>query len=714
MLFTEVYRDAIRNDPDFGPTVLPIISSTLTVSLYTDVPLFSFNKKTAWDITFGSIEVTGVFSNDVRYVVGATTATFPFKDPNTGLQTGFISMNWRKDHFILRISCNSDLLDIRSIYGGYSSTFSDIAPISIIVGKMTNNANIYYKGRNTDHYDPVSTLNVDTGSVTGIADFLAPTIAIGTPAPNFATLNPAFNVVGTAADNVTVGAIYWRWALPTDSATNLASHFTDWQQVDNQTGSATRAGWSTAVDMSYNGPGTNIFWVASQDSEGRFSRIVGRNFFYSVPSPITLFTTGNGVIRGGPGVRDQANLIIKRHYYAYALAVGATNIFRNWTDGNGIVVSADSRYDFLMQDSLLLQANFGPNPFPGVAGIYNGLFFPTNGINELDSGMISLNLNSRGTYTGTITLESGIYPFSGQFLFHTSGSAAVDSNFLIKVRNAPPILGTLHLPGNGTSSLLPSLTGQVSIYDSHLGRRVFAPITAGYSPGNAGPVRPGTYNFQIPTAYLTPQNGPYGYGCGSIIVRSNGTALTIINVADQNPQVTCNGAVTQDGRLPVCASLYAKRGLYIGWFNFVDQPTSDVQGENMHWIKRRAKNVFYLEGFERNYDGSVPNVTGSYYTAPKAGTNVLGWTTGTATFLDFLLSGSDPFTFDPVHNRFTFPSPNPDHFRIIFSPTTGIITGSFSASPTKVLRAVVLPKANTILGYFLDETQSGFMTLNNP
>jgi hypothetical protein len=254
----------------------------------------------------------------------------------------------------------------------------------------------------------------------------------------------------------------------------------------------------------------------------------------------------------------------------------------------------------------------------------------------------------------------------------------------------------------------------VPVYDFGLGQAVPTTFTVGYSPGNSGPVKPGLYNFQIPTAVGTQQIGPSGYGCGNILVRPNGTTLTVINVADHTVQVTSSGAVTQDGRLPVCASLYTHKGLFVGWFRFQDEATDDVHGEDIHWLKRRNNVRFYPEGFQRVFDGTVPNVTGSFYTPPRNGTNVLGWISGTVSYLDLILSGSDPVVFIPSRSQFLFPNGNLDHFRVAFSAVSGNLTGTFSSSPVKPLRAVVLPKSNTVLGYFLDESQSGFISFSSP
>ncbi|MGZ5529075.1 MAG: hypothetical protein ACXWJB_10425, partial [Limisphaerales bacterium] len=486
--YTEVYRDTIRNDPDFGPSVIPIVSSSLSVSLYMNVPTSTFSKKTAWDITFGLLEVSGTFSNDANYVVGAKSASFPFIDPNTSQVAGSILMSWQSDHFVLTIRTSSDFLDALDSYTGATQPINDTSDLTITVGKLATTTTIFLSGRNTHRIDPVSQLDLDTGNILGKADFIPPSVSIQSPAANFATLDPAFTVRGSATDNLGVAAVVWRWAAPGDNPSRGAAYYDDWNSVDvlniPDTGLVTRATWNTAVDMSFNEPGTNRFWVTSQDPAGHFSTIQTRQFFYSVQSPLTLQATDGGRALGGGGVFNNAMLIIDRPYFVSAIA-NRDNIFLNWTDGNGTVMSITPQYRFLMQDSLTLQANFGPNPFPAIAGVYNGLFNPSNGVSELDSGLISVTVSSHGTYSGHVMLESGTYPFTGQFGFYGNATDpdAADSTFQITAKGLKPILGSLHIAGAGPNALSNILTGKLSIYDARLQRRVISVIDVGYSPG---------------------------------------------------------------------------------------------------------------------------------------------------------------------------------------------------------------------------------------
>lgn len=717
LLLTESYRTAIRNDPDFGAEAVPIVTSAISAIFYTNVPTPSFTKKAQWSITVGAFgnEYSGYFSNNVNFSSGDKTITLPLINPDTSKSAGNVFMSWTDSQLVVRVTTSADLLGALSFYTGATQPIVDSTDITIAVGKFTNTATLYISGHNTYRFDGPTQLDIDAGSITGRADFVPPNVVIQAPVSNYATFNPVINVVGVATDNIGVAAVLWRFAAPGDNPTLPASRFSDWSYVDTlnlpESGApTTRAGWRTSIDMSYNGPGTNRLWVVSQDQVEHYSAIQTRNYFYSVPSSLTLDSTDGGRIQGASGVYNNANLIIDRSYLVQAVPTDTNSIFLNWTDGNGDVVSIRPQYKFLMQDSLELQANFGPNPFPEVQGTYIALFNPTNGYNELDSGMITIKVTSKGTYTGTIALESGAYPFSGQFGFYGASSDpnAADSSFQLKPKGVQTILGTLHLAGNSDGSLTRTLNGQLSLYDFRLGRRVITPFVMSFCPTNTGSVDPGTYNFEIPTANGTTQVGPLGYGYGTVLLRSNATALVSVALADLTPVVLCNSALTEDGNLPLFVAPYGGKGTVIGWLTFTNEATSDLRGDNVHWFKRRNASTFYKDGFHRSFQ-----VLGCRYIAPKAGTNILGWTDGTASFADFAFNGTTSVSFNPTLNRFTFPNGNADSLRLSLAPAIGVFTGSISR-PALPVRGIVLPKANKAYGFFLDQNQSGFVVIGSP
>jgi hypothetical protein len=716
LVVTENYKTAIRNDPDFGGEAVPILTSTLTASIYGTIPVASFNKKAEWSITIGlfQTEYSGAFSNDVNFAAGDRNITLPFIDPDTKQPAGTLYMAWQNDHLFMRVTTSADLLGAYTFYTGSTAPIIDTADLTITVGKLTNTLTLYVSGQNTYRYDPRTGVDLNTGTVTARADYLAPSVIIQTPHNNVASLNSIVNVTGVATDNIGVGAVYWRWAAPGESPTSGAAHFLDWTAVDTLTlpssgAPAKLAPWRTAVDMSDNQPGTNRLWVVSQDQTERYSAIQTRTLFYSVPSAFTLSASEGGRAIGGPGVFNNANLIIDRTYTVKAVSTNTNSIFLNWTDGDLNVVSIEPNYTFLMKDSLSLQANFGPNPFPGVQGNYIAIFSPTNGYNEIDSGMVCVKITSKGTYTGTAALESGTYTFGGQFGFYGNSDDpnSADTSFQIKAKGIRVISGSLHFPGTNSGDLQGALTGQFSIFDARLSRRVSTPFVASLCPTNTGAVQAGTYNFVLPSANGTTQVGPLGYGYGTILLRSNATALVSMTLADQTPAVVFNSALTTDGNLPLFAAPYNKKGIVIGWLTFGNEATSDLRGDNIQWFKRRNVSAFYKDGFHRTFQ-----ITGCRYIAPKAGTNIFGWTDGSASYADFSFSGSTDISYSSMLNRFTYPNGNADAVKLSVAQTTGVFTGSV-ATPPLAVRGIILPKANAAYGFFLDQNQSGFVMLKS-
>ncbi len=105
----------------------------------------------------------------------------------------------------------------------------------------------------------------------------------------------------------------------------------------------------------------------------------------TVKSVLTLLISppGSGKI-SGPA--NGASLEINKSYVVTASPIGNW-VFANWSGGtnsnNLSPLLNTPSLTFIMTSNLALQANFVmTNPFTAVAGIYNGLFSPTNGVTE--------------------------------------------------------------------------------------------------------------------------------------------------------------------------------------------------------------------------------------------------------------------------------------------------------------------------------------------
>ena len=70
---------------------------------------------------------------------------------------------------------------------------------------------------------------------------------------------------------------------------------------------------------------------------------------------------------------------------------------------------------FVMQDGLILQANFIPNPFIPLAGSYAGLFSDTNGVAFQSSGFFRATVTAKGSFSAKLQLAGKTYSRSGHF-----------------------------------------------------------------------------------------------------------------------------------------------------------------------------------------------------------------------------------------------------------------------------------------------------------
>jgi hypothetical protein len=132
-------------------------------------------------------------------------------------------------------------------------------------------------------------------------------------------------------------------------------------------------------------------------------------------SRITVTNNGSGKVT--PNLNGRT-LAIGPSYTLTARA-GAGWSFSNWSGS----ISADTNpLTFFMQSNMVIQANFTPGPFVAVQGLYNGLFYPANGLSAETAGMLrDLALGPQGAYSGRLLLDGWSWPFSG--IFTPSGRA---------------------------------------------------------------------------------------------------------------------------------------------------------------------------------------------------------------------------------------------------------------------------------------------------
>jgi hypothetical protein len=238
---------------------------------------------------------------------------------------------------------------------------------------------------------------------------------------------------------------------------------------------------------------------------------------------------------------------------------------------------------------MAVQANFVTNPFPPYAGAYNGLFSQTNGIvTEDTAGMLKgLKVSTNGIYSGALCINGKSYGLSGAF--QADGAA---TNFI----SLPAAHGqlTVVMALSGVDSL-PQIGGTVS------GSNWTASLTADRA---ADTFAPGEFTMLIPPDANNgpPTNSPAGTGY-ALITNCASTAKNPASAVAKITGALADGAsysqtvpVSQDGYIPLYASLYGGKGLLLGWINL--NVTNTNADTSLAWIRPAGNNFKpYTNGF---------------------------------------------------------------------------------------------------------------------
>jgi hypothetical protein len=491
-------------------------------------------------------------------------------------------------------------------------------------------------------------------------DKTAPTVTFKSPAAGAKVTNSTVTVTGTASDNTRVALVQYR--LENATGTNA---YQDATGTNN---------WSAIVTNLL--PGLNRVRVLAIDTSSNVSAGVARSFTYVIVSPLTLNTNGFGRI--SPNLNGK--LLDVGSTYTVTATPGAGYLFAGWTND---VVSDKARLTFLMHSNMLLTANFVPNPFIPIAGIYQGLFTSTN-VAYPSSGWFSGKLRSSGAFTGNLRLAGGSYSWSGQF-----GLDGAWSNTLA-LRGLTPLSVQLQLDLAGTT-----LSGQISngVWTAELlaNRPVYSKLFN--APEN------GRYTLLFPGAGESDQPGGDGYGTVKVDASGN---ITFGGALADGTKVAQSAFVSGAGQWPLYASLNSGKGLLFGWLTFTNLATNDIDGL-VTWIKLPQSSAkYYKDGFT-----NAMELIASRYVFTN-GVPVLNMSTGQVWLANGNLAES--FTNQVIlatNNKVTGIGTNKLSLNITTS--SGLFNGSVTPPGGKVIsiHGVVLQKQQYGGGFFLGTNQSG-------
>jgi hypothetical protein len=224
--------------------------------------------------------------------------------------------------------------------------------------------------------------------------------------------------------------------------------------------------------------------------------------------------------------------------------------------------------------------------FPAVAGLYNGLFYQTNGqspkVAVATAGLLGNCLvQASGMYSAKLYIDGNAYPVTGTF-----NGTGDDIEVISRATNDLPALTVvLHADLTGASQII---TGTVSSMWTSI--TWTAPLVADMTSTSAT-VAAGAWRVIIPPAAGLP-NSPQGY---AVISVGEGGVATIAGRLYDGSLILQTVPVSNNGLVPMYFTLYGGSGLLEGWVSL----SSGTPTGTMTWIRPANANspIPYPTGF---------------------------------------------------------------------------------------------------------------------
>ena len=361
-------------------------------------------------------------------------------------------------------------------------------------------------------------------------------------------------------------------------------------------------------------------------------------------------------------------------------------VFAGWS---GDLQSAQETLTFTIQADVVLRATFMPNPFVAARGSYNGLFYEADALRHESSGMATLSVTDRGSFTAKLQVGDGRYSFVGQFAL--DGRA---TNIVPRGLDALTVVLALDVT-NQTGPISGTVSDGSWVSDLQAHHFIFNAAT------NPAPFA-GKYTVVL--SGDADSASPAGDSYAAVSIASSGY-LTLKGMLAERTVLTQRVPLSGDGYWPLHCPLYSRRGSILGWVKFGDDLTNDVAGQ-LQWIKPAVPTARY-------YPGGFTNITtlfGSRYVAPIGATNrVLAITNAFATLSEGDLS--DPIISQVIladNNRVANASTNA--LVLTIAKSTGLFNGRVddrAGGRRLKFSGALLQNQHGGRGFFLGTNQSG-------
>lgn len=343
--------------------------------------------------------------------------------------------------------------------------------------------------------------------------------------------------------------------------------------------------------------------------------------------------------------------------------------------------------------------------YQATLGDYNGLVTNITPINS-NTGLLSLRVGKRSSYTGTLQLGGLRYRFKGAF--DIAGNSVINVNR----PRLTPVAITLYL--NPFRGAVESTVLVDSYRSTSVAKRNPYNVRTNQTPHY------GKYNVVLNPA--AGPNVPLGNGYLTFNIAKNGLVRVTGKLSDNRP-FTVSAYLAADGTFPLYNGLYAnnltQRGS-LGGLVTLENPNTALDGNlaasgTLRWYKPAQNSGLYAAGFTADV-----NLTGSRYGKPIVGTRVFQVNNANSLVKVTITDGnlvtpvSATFTWAP-NNKLVATGPNSANIQIKVSPVNGVFTGSFVDPGTgrkKAFRGVITQRQKYGSGLFVGTTHSGTVILS--
>jgi hypothetical protein len=488
---------------------------------------------------------------------------------------------------------------------------------------------------------------------------LQPVVTISNPAAKAVVLASPITVSGTATNPAGTAIASVLWKLNTGDFTAIEG----------------ANSWTTSIPATN---GTYTLSVKCVDADGSESPVLTRKFTVRRSSAITLSTNGPGKITGA----TSGQIIALGNTVTLKAVAASGQLFSNWS---GTLSATNNPLKFAMFQDAALTANFVPNPFPTLAGNYNGLFEVADAPAHESSGWITLQLGKNATFSGKVITQGGPYSFSGRF--------AIDKQT------------TFTIPRKGLSSLL------ISLRLGEIDNQIIGSVTDGswtasleadrstFSAANPASAFAGKYTLAF-HGVDDASSQLHGNGWATAAISTTGIAAIKGNLPD-GTTVNQTTPIAANSRLPLYISQASGKGACFGWISF--EPNA---APTLKWFgPTPAATKYTPPGFILSVPVSIspftfqtglPLLSLSTATIALSGGNLGAETNGVLTV--------------STNNTVKSLAPLTNQLSLTLSTANGTVTGSYTDPLTRrknTLKGVILQNQTNATGYFLGTNQSG-------